>query len=138
MESIVEKLKDAFIKGMRLPLKLMPLWIEAIGVGVFISTVVERNIRFRERLKEIDGKVFLFEARDINKSFYLCIEGNGIKVLPHIMGRPDAIMRGDVSVLTDVFLGLEDPDTVFFSRRLEISGDTAAAVHFKNILAAIS
>ncbi len=39
--------------------------------------------------------------------------------------------------LLDVFTGRVDPDTVFFSRRLEITGDTAAAVHFKNILAAL-
>ena len=51
---------------------------------------------------------------------------------------PDVVMKGDALVLIDVLRGKEDPDTVFFSRRLEVSGDTAVAVHFKNILSSIS
>ena len=46
-------------------------------------------------------------------------------------------MRGALKVLVRVMLGKEDPDTVFFSRELEINGDTAVALHFKNILSSI-
>jgi len=136
-EARLEKLRGALIKGARIPLKAMPLWMEAIGVGVFIARIVETNPGFRERLSEIDGKVFLFEAKDIKKSFYLRIKNNDIKVVPHSAKKPDVTMRGTVKVLIDVLTGKEDPDTVFFSRRLEISGDTAAAIHFKNMLAAL-
>ena len=136
-EARLEKLKGVLIKGARLPLKAMPLWMEAIGVGVFIARIVETHPGFRERLKEIDGKVFLFEAKDIGKSFYLRVKDNDIKVVPHSPKKPDVTMRGTVKVLIDVLTGKEDPDTVFFSRRLEISGDTAAAIHFKNMLAAL-
>jgi predicted lipid carrier protein YhbT len=131
------RIKGVLLKRINLPLKAMPLWMEAIGVGVFISRIVETNPGFRERLSEIDGKVFLFEAKDIGKGFYLHIKDNGIKVVPHSAKKPDVTMRGTVKVLVDVLLGKEDPDTVFFSRRLEISGDTAAAIHFKNMLAAL-
>jgi predicted lipid carrier protein YhbT len=50
---------------------------------------------------------------------------------------PDVTMRGNVTVLLDVLSGKVDPDTVFFSRKLEIEGDTATAIHFKNILASL-
>ncbi|MCK4847070.1 MAG: SCP2 sterol-binding domain-containing protein, partial [Deltaproteobacteria bacterium] len=43
----------------------------------------------------------------------------------------------ETSVLLELFLGEEDPDTVFFSRRFEINGDTSAAILLKNIMAAI-
>ncbi|MBI5588444.1 MAG: SCP2 sterol-binding domain-containing protein [Deltaproteobacteria bacterium] len=134
----LDKLKQTLFLGMNIPLKAMPLWMEAIGVGVFISRIVEKNPRFKERLREIDGKVFLFEAKDIKKGFYLLIKDNEIKVIPHSGRKPDVTMRGTVKVLIDVLMGKEDPDTVFFSRRLEISGDTAAAIHFKNMLAALA
>lgn len=136
--SVREKIRSGLIKGINIPLKVMPLWVEAIGVGVFISTIVDRNPRFKERLAEIDDKVFLFEAKDIGKRFYLHIKDRSINVVPHMGRKPDVTMRGTVDVLTNVLLGKEDPDTVFFSRRLEISGDTASAIHFKNILAALS
>jgi len=133
-----DKLKEMISRGMSLPLKAMPLWMEAIGVGVFISSIVESHPGFKERLAGLDGKVFRFEATDIKKSFYLQIKDCDIKVRPHMDRKPDVVMRGEVKTLTEVLLGKVDPDTVFFSRRLEINGDTAAAIHFKNILAALS
>lgn len=132
-----DRLADLFLRGVIGVLRVMPLWVEAIGVGAFIASVVEKNPLLKERLIEVDGKLFLFEARDIGRSFYLFIKDKGISVIPHSPRSPDVTMKGDVRVLMDVFLGKEDPDTVFFSRRLEISGDTAAAIHLKNILASL-
>jgi predicted lipid carrier protein YhbT len=132
-----ERLTGVFFKALGVPLSILPLWAEAIGAGVFISMVVDRNPGLRERFMEIEGKVFRFEAGDIKRSFHLVIEEGGIRVVPHVAGPPDVTMRGELRVLAEVLLGRVDPDTVFFSRRLEITGDTAAAIHFKNILASI-
>jgi predicted lipid carrier protein YhbT len=136
---MAEELRKKFIEGLydalRLPLRLMPLWLEAIGAGIFMSTIVGGNPRFKERLRELSGKVFLFEAKDIEKNFYLSIKEGAIKIIPHMSVEPDVVMRGNAKILMDLLLGKEDPDTVFFSRRLEINGDTAAAILFKNILA---
>ena len=67
----------------------------------------------------------------------LMIVGTEASVVVPSTRSPDVTMRGTVKVLLDVFTGRVDPDTVFFSRRLEITGDTAAAVHLKNILATL-
>ena len=112
----------------------MPLWVEAIGMGAVMGMIVDSNKRFKERLKEVDNKIFLFEATDLNKKFYLHIKNNDIKIIPHLAKAPDVVMKGETKILFGLLLGKEDPDTVFFSRKLEISGDTAAAIHFKNIL----
>lgn len=130
----VSLLREALLGFARMQLRRLPLWVEAIGAGVFISSIIEKKTSFRERLKEIDGKVFLFEAKDIGKAFYLHIKDGDIRLKPHMAMAPDVRMRGDVDVLMGLILGRIDPDTVFFSRRLEIEGDTAAAIHFKNIL----
>lgn len=136
-EGIRERVLETLLKGAVLPLKVMPLWAEAIWVGAFIAVQVEMNPNLKERLIEIDDKVFLFEAKDIGKSFYLHIKDKDIKIIPHMNRVPDCIMRGDIKVLLDIFTGKEDPDTVFFSRKLEINGDTAAAIHLKNILSSV-
>jgi predicted lipid carrier protein YhbT len=73
----------------------------------------------------------------VGKKFYIVIKDRDIKVHPHSASTPDVTMSGNVAVLMDVLLGKEDPDTVFFSRKLEITGDTATAIHFKNLLAAL-
>jgi predicted lipid carrier protein YhbT len=128
-------LKEALLGVIKMKLKTLPLWVEAIGAGVFMSSVVDGNPSFKEGLKGLDGKTFLFEARDIGKSFYLSIKDSDIRIIPHMPVAPDCVMRGDVDVLFGLLTGRVDPDTVFFSRRLEIEGDTAAAIRFKNMLA---
>ena len=129
-----EKIKEKSLQALKLPLRLIPLWIEAIGMGAVMGAIVDGNKRFKERLKEIDDKLFLFEAVDLNKKIYLRIKDGDIKTIPHLAKEPDVVMKGETKVFFGLLLGKEDPDTVFFSRRLEISGDTAAAIHFKNIL----
>lgn len=131
------KIKDKLYKGAAFSLRLMPLWMEAIGAGALIASVMEGNPNLKERLKELDHKLFLFEVKDIGKSFYMQIKDGGVKIIPHVLRTPDVTMKGEARVFMDVFLGKVDPDTVFFSRRLEVSGDTAVAIHLKNILASI-
>lgn len=127
-------IKATILKSINLPLRFIPLWIEAIGMGVIMGSIIDSNKRFKERLKEIDNKVFLFDASDIKRRFYFHIKDGDIKVIPNFAGNVDVEMKGAVSTLFGLLIGKEDPDTVFFSRRLEISGDTSVAIHFKNIL----
>ena len=135
VEDIKNRLRARVIKAASPVLRLMPLWMEALGAGVFISHVVSENPRFARKLTELEGKVFLFEATDIKKRFHLHIKDNDIKVVPYMTIAPDVTMRGEVKILAELLLGKIDPDTVFFSRQLEINGDTAAAILFKNLLA---
>ena len=132
-----ERLREACKKASRFFLKATPLVVEAVAVGSMLSALVRRNAELAERLGELDGKIFYFEARDIGKGFFIKIDDGDIKVVLHTRRAPDVTMRGDVSVLLDVFSGRVDPDTVFFSRKLEVEGDTATAIHFKNILASV-
>lgn len=129
-----EKIKEKSFQALKLPLRLIPLWIEAIGMGAVMGAIVDGNKRFKERLREIDDKIFLFEAVDLNKKIYLRIKDGDIKIIPHFAKGPDVVMTGETRVFFGLLLGKEDPDTVFFSRKLQISGDTAAAIRFKNIL----
>ncbi len=135
--SLQERLTEGVFKLLQPYLRILPRWLEAIGAGLFISCVVESHPELKEELKALNGRVFLFDARDIGKRFYLVIEEGEIKVLPHWPGPPHVTMRGNLKTLLELFTGREDADTVFFSRKLEVSGDTASAVHLKNILASL-
>jgi predicted lipid carrier protein YhbT len=108
--------------------------VEVLGASIFFSLLLDSNPRFKERIKELGSKVFLFEIKDINKTFYMIIENGETKLLPHYKGKPDVTMSGDTATLFGLLLNRLDPDTIFFTRELMISGDTAVAVHFKNIL----
>lgn len=132
-----EKIQDALIDKLSGPLKLMPLWMEATALGVFIDQVLNDNPSLAKKFTELSGKLFLFEATDVKKGFFLKIEAGRVKVIPHMSKEPDVVMKGEFKTLCGLLLGKEDPDTVFFSRKLQINGDTAAALHLKNILSSI-
>ena len=130
-------MNDRAIKFMSKPLKVIPSWMQGAGLGLFLDHVVENSPEFRERLEEINDKYFLFVATDVEQQFYLHIKDNVIKVKLHHPDPPNVTMKGEFSILLGLMTRKVDPDTVFFSRKLEISGDTATALCFKNILDSI-
>ena len=134
MSNNLERVESVFWQITNLPLRILPLWVEVLGASIFFSLLLDSNPKFKERIKELGSKVFLFEIKDINKAFYMIIENGETKLLPHYKGKPDVTMTGDTSTLFGLLLNRLDPDTIFFTRELMISGDTAVAVHFKNIL----
>ena len=123
------------------PLSVLPNWAAALGAGTLATAAVEFRPRLKSRLKELEGKLFCFEATDLGTGigtgagFNLLIKDGGVTAVPNPGRAPDVTMRGTSGLLTELALGAVDPDTVFFSRRLEISGDTASAILLKNILA---
>ena len=127
-------MKNKVLKFASKSLKIIPSWMQGAGLGIFLDHVVENNPDFRERLEEIDDTVFLFEATDIKKRFYLHIKDHSMKVKVHHSAVPDVVMKGELAILVGLLMNKVDPDTVFFSRKLEISGNTATALCFKNIL----
>jgi len=119
------------------PLKFIPRSLQCIGLGSFLAFELEKDPSIGERLREIEGKTFLFEATDIEKRFYMTINDGKVAVRPNYAGEPDVIMKGETAVLTGLLLNKVDPDTIFFSRRLQITGSTETAILFKNILASL-
>ena len=49
----------------------------------------------------------------------------------------DAIIRGDLSAFIQLANRSEDPDSLFFQRRLSIEGDTDLALEVKNLIDAV-
>ncbi|ETN92189.1 putative lipid carrier protein [Gammaproteobacteria bacterium MOLA455] len=47
---------------------------------------------------------------------------------------PDAIIRGNLSAFIQLANRAEDPDSLFFQRRLSIEGDTDLALEVKNVI----
>lgn len=130
-----EQFEKLFFEGVKLPVKLIPTWMQSIGAGVFMSMVVDKNPSFKRKLKDLNDKVFLFHASDVDKKFYLFVVDGDVKVLPHSNRPPDVTMKGELNILIKLLLGKIDGDTAFFNRKLELSGDTSTSVRLKNMLA---
>lgn len=88
-----------------------------------------------EEMGIIRDKLFLFCTPDKELELFMRVEQSRIHVSAYTGETPDVTIRGDLIALTSLCLGLEDSDTLFFSRRLLMTGDTSTGLLFKNLLA---
>lgn len=75
-------------------------------------------------------------VRDLGLTFRLCAEGRGLRMAT--AQEPLVVcIQADARAFMDLMAGREDPDTLFFDRRLVMEGDTAFALLLKNTLDAV-
>lgn len=86
------------------------------------------------RLPEARGKVVALEVRDLGLRMAFAIEDEGLLACS---APPDAVVSADARDFLAMARRTEDPDTLFFNRRLVMEGDTELALLIKNTLDAI-
>ncbi|UYM17012.1 ubiquinone anaerobic biosynthesis accessory factor UbiT [Endozoicomonas euniceicola] len=122
------------VKTLTTPLRLMPDELMTAPLEKAINHV------FREPVEE--GEFDFMEQRwvkihitDAELSFHIGFDGNQLKA---VSGRPcDVVFSGDSMAFRTLALRREDPDTLFFQRRLMIEGDTELGLGLKNLLDSI-
>jgi len=86
------------------------------------------------QLQPLAGKHLLFCTPGGELALIMHISEQRIHISQHKSTSPDVTIRGDIMALMALCFGLEDSDSMFFSRRLLMTGDTAVGLMFKNIL----
>lgn len=85
---------------------------------------------------ELCGRRVDVIVSDLGLTFRLCAEGRGLRMAT--AHEPLAVaIRADARAFLALLEGREDPDTLFFERRLVMEGDTAFALLLKNTLDAV-
>lgn len=85
-----------------------------------------------EQLLDLEGRRLAINISDTRSEIIFAIR-NG--QLQRAQGRQwDARIRGRLAEFWLLATRSEDPDTLFFARRLDIEGDTATGLHIKNLL----
>lgn len=117
-----------------LPLKFIP---DAVHAEV-LSRVFNHLLRgqpIAARLPELNGKSVCIHIKNAASEIHFRIEHGRLQ--PASPGRADVRISGAVEDFWQLATRREDPDTLFFSRRLCIEGDTETGVHIKNLLDAL-
>jgi predicted lipid carrier protein YhbT len=120
--------------ALRLPLRWLP---DALHAQVFARAFnhLMRGQALARRLPALDGRVVRIEVSDVPCRVDLAIRGES---LHGASGRaPDVTVRGPLADFWKLATRAEDPDTLFFQRRLAIEGDTETGLHLKNLLDAL-
>ena len=85
----------------------------------------------RRALEPLRGKVLRLEVAGLPFAPQLTLDAIGLRPA---FGKPDVTVRASLADYAALALRREDPDTLFFERRLVIEGDTALGLTVKNAL----
>jgi len=116
------------------PLKLLPDTVHAEILSRAFNHLL-RGQPIAARLPELNGKTVCIHFTDASSRIHFRIESG--RLLPAAPGQADVRISGTVTDFWQLATRREDPDTLFFSRRLCIEGDTETGVHVKNLLDAL-
>lgn len=119
---------------MSVPVKLTPFALK--------RQVLEQMLRwqFRQALADgelefLDGRWLSIEVRDIGLKWYTSVEN--ARLIVSETAEADVSFSADASDLLMIAARRQDPDTLFFQRRLVIEGDTELGLYVKNLMDAI-
>lgn len=87
--------------------------------------------RLRTAFEPLQGKVLRLELRELGSGPQFTLLG---PLLLPALGRPDVTIRAKLGDYVALALRREDPDSLFFTRRIVIEGDTALGLSVKNAL----
>lgn len=83
----------------------------------------------------LNGRRFCVHVRDLGLRAYISIGPDGFAA--QVNERADVTFAATAEDFARLALRLEDPDTLFFNRRLLIEGDTDLGLRAKNMLDAV-
>jgi len=118
-----------------LPLRLLPERLH----GAMAARLLERVFAAQRTDGELDfmeGKSVCIRVLDAGIDLGLSAGSKGFESRPQGHDT-DLVIEGMAYDFLLLITGQEDPDTLFFQRRLHMSGDTALGVHLKNFLASV-
>ncbi|PSJ36978.1 ubiquinone anaerobic biosynthesis accessory factor UbiT [Zobellella taiwanensis] len=113
------------------PLSLLPLRVQAPLLEALLRRILAEPLRQGE-LAFLDGRRLQIWVPDMDYRLTLTLAGEGLRVLPE--GEADVVIRAAFNDLVRLSHGDKDPDTLFFQRRLLITGDTELGLECKNLL----
>ena len=129
--SVVPKLP----KFIRTPLSLVPGTLHSGALVLVLNRVLARQLNDGE-LDFLHHRVLRVEVRDAGINYRLSLDADRL-VAARRHTADDVVFSGDVYDFLELVARKKDPDSLFFQRRLVISGDTELGLYLKNFLDAL-
>jgi predicted lipid carrier protein YhbT len=115
----------------------LPQWPHALALATGLNAALKMKLLTEDGLTALEGKLFRVRVLDSGgEAIYTYRDGLFRPVLQP--GRePDLAFAANLSAYLQLLARQEDPDTLFFNRELEITGDTELGLIVKNMLDAV-
>ncbi len=119
---------------LRAVLSRLPQYPPAAALAVLLNLWLG-HVLSGKHLPAALGKVVCIRVRDVGLRLLFAIKRDGVVARGN--ARPDVTISATANDFLALALRREDPDTLFFSRRLTIEGDTELGLLLKNTLDAL-
>jgi len=114
-------------------LRPVPAFLQARLLQSILEQMLDEETM--QRFVELSGKRFLFRTFDDVVHLGMTFTDGSIRVQANPQWDADVTISGNLPALIVLCFSLEDADSLFFSRCLLLTGDTASGLLFKNVLA---
>lgn len=126
---------------MFLPLRLIPGAVQAVVLGTVLDLFFSRrdgsvDDKLAEHLDALEGYVYLVHVRDTGMDFYMGFRAGRPWVHTASERQPDVRIDATTGGFARLCFAHEEPDDLVFQQVLKLSGDSAAMLRFKKLLAA--
>lgn len=135
---MLEKLRSQLVhRGpslLRVPVKLTPFALKRQVLEQLLRWQFQQALADGE-LEFLDGRWLSIQVRDIGLTWYTSVQDG--QLIVRETADADVSFLADASDLLMIAARKQDPDTLFFQRRLVIEGDTELGLYVKNLMDAI-
>lgn len=116
---------------LKIPLRRLPHRVQGPVLEQLLNRVLAEPLQ-RGDLNFLTGARLRVMVADLDYGLTLTLDGGRLCSLP--AAEADVVIRGKLQDLIRLSTGEQDPDTLFFQRRLLITGDTELGLACKNLL----
>jgi predicted lipid carrier protein YhbT len=114
----------------------LPRYPGSLAFVTGLNLVLARHLP-ADTLERLEGRSLRIQVRDAQLCFDYTWRQGAFRAAAHEQAEPDLTLRADAWDFVRLLQRGEDPDTLFFSRRLVIEGDTELGLMVKNTLDSI-
>ena len=113
------------------PFKIIPNNISNKAIVVLFNKVFTQAIKEGE-LDFLFDKWIVIKVNDIGLNFSLSLKDN--QLIYRLIGESDLVLAGNSCEFLQLLAKKQDPDSLFFQRKLKMSGSTELGLFVKNFL----
>lgn len=115
----------------------LPQWPHSLSLVAGLNIALKLNLLPADSLDALEGRSFRVRVLDTGGEANFTYRGGLFRPLLSPVAEPDLAFAANLSAYLQLLARQEDPDTLFFNRELEITGDTELGLIAKNMLDAV-
>jgi predicted lipid carrier protein YhbT len=115
----------------------LPQWPHALALVTALNAALKMKLLPESELTALEDKLFRVRVLDTGGEASYTFRNGLFRPVFRPEREPDLAFAANLSAYLQLLARQEDPDTLFFNRELEITGDTELGLIVKNMLDAV-